>query len=209
MVFLRSIRTGDFELYVQSLTKLVPWFFSLDHFNYSRWISVHLRDMVTLSHLHPQIHGEFHKGHFTVQKTNHSFSKIALDHAHEQNNAIVKDDGGAVGLTESPAALWLVDQRCLVNEFEASVISAQTFVDTRHHEERPGVQKAFLRYVKALKALFDEYGNPFLESSTDLLVLDTRNIADKAVVDTLYKIEELDLKQYNNFVKERLIERVK
>ena len=110
LVFLQSIRTGDFELYVQSLTKLVPWFFSLDHFNYSRWISVHLRDMVTLSHLHPQIYEEFRKGHFTVQKTNHSFSKIALDHAHEQNNAIVKDDGGAVGLTESPAALqrWMV-----------------------------------------------------------------------------------------------------
>ena len=49
------------------------------------------------------------------------------------------------------------------------------------------------------------HGNPFLESSTDLLVLDTRDIADKAVVDTLYKIEELGLKQYNNFVKERLL----
>ena len=97
----------------------------------------------------------------------------------------------------------------MVNEFEASVISAQTSVDTCHHEERPGVQKAFLRDVKALKASFDEYGNPFLESSTDLLVLDTRDIADKAVVDMLYKIEELGLKQYNNFVKERLIERVK
>ena len=52
-------------------------------------------------------------------------------------------------------------------------------------------------------------GIHFLESSTDLLVLDTRDIADKVVVDTLYKIEELGLKQYNNFVKERLIERVK
>ena len=42
LVFVRSIRTGDYQLYVQSLTKLVSWFFSLDHFNYSRWISVHL-----------------------------------------------------------------------------------------------------------------------------------------------------------------------
>jgi len=92
---------------------------------------------------------------------------------------------------------WLVDQRCLVKEFEASFNHHQTPVDTLHHEERPSVQKAFLRDVKALEASFDEYGNPFLESSGDLLVLNTRDVADKAVIDTLYKIEE------------RLVERVK
>lgn len=214
LVFVRSIRTGNFQLYVQSLTELVHWFFALDHFNYSRWISVHLRDMVTLSHLHPQIHAEFLKGHFTVQKTVHSFSKIAIDQAHEQNNAVVKDDGGAVGLTESPAALqrWMVsgpEMARLINDFETSINRAQTSIDFRHHEQRAGVQKAFIRDVKALKASFDEYGNPFLESSDDLLVLDTRDIADRAVVDTLYKIEALGLEQYNTFVKERLVERVK
>ena len=36
------------------------------------------------------------------------------DRAHEQNNAAVKGDGGAVGLTENPAALhrWMVSGRC-------------------------------------------------------------------------------------------------
>ena len=153
-------------------------------------------------------------GYFTVQKTNHSFSKIAIDQVHEQNNAVVKGNDGAVGLTESPAALkrWIVsgpEMAHLFNEFEASINHHQTPVDTRHNEVLPGVQKAFLRDVKALKASFDEYGNPFLESSGDLLVLDTRNVADKAVIDTLYKIEELGLEQYNTFVKERLVERVK
>ena len=42
--FVRSIRTGNFDLYVQSLTRLVPWF--------------HLRD-------HPSLYMEFVKGHFT------------------------------------------------------------------------------------------------------------------------------------------------
>jgi len=66
---------------------------------------MHFRDMVALSHLHPQIYEEFLKGHFTVQKTNYSFLKFAITQSSEQNNAVVKDDGGAVGLTESPAAL--------------------------------------------------------------------------------------------------------
>ena len=45
-----------------------------------------------------------------VQKSLRAFSSIALDHAHEQANTLVKGDGGAVGLTESPGALlrWMV-----------------------------------------------------------------------------------------------------
>lgn len=49
MIFVRSLREGDFKLYIESLSQLVPWFFSLDHTNYARWIPVHLRDMVTLA----------------------------------------------------------------------------------------------------------------------------------------------------------------
>ena len=29
------------------------------------------------------------------------FSSIGIDHAHEQNNKLAKDDGGAIGLTEN------------------------------------------------------------------------------------------------------------
>ena len=34
-------------LYIESLTKIVPWFFALDHTHYSRWVPIHLRDMVS------------------------------------------------------------------------------------------------------------------------------------------------------------------
>ena len=38
------------------------------------------------------------------------FSSIPIDQAHEQNNALIKEDGGAVGLTDNPSALrsWMV-----------------------------------------------------------------------------------------------------
>ncbi len=39
--------------------------------------------------------------------------------------------------------------------------------------------------MSAFKATFDEFGNPFSESSSDLLVLDTRDVVDKEVVDTV------------------------
>ena len=65
----------------------------------------------------------FQKGK-VVQKTTRSFSAIAIDQAHKQNNAIVKGDGGAVGLAENASALhWMVsgpEMTRIIEEFQAS-----------------------------------------------------------------------------------------
>ena len=50
-------------------------------------------------------------------------------------------------------------------------------------------------------------GNPFLEESTDLMRLDTRDIADLNVVSTVQQAEEIGKKQYKTFVADRLQER--
>jgi len=68
LLYVRPIREGDFKLYVDALTKIVPWFFSLEHTNYARWIPVHLRDS-TLKDIHPKVFEEFLKGNFLVKKT--------------------------------------------------------------------------------------------------------------------------------------------
>ena len=72
----------------------------MDHTNYGRWGTVHLRDMMALERTHPAIFSEFVKGHFTVQKTMRRFSNISADQAHEQENGKIKGEGGAVGLLQ-------------------------------------------------------------------------------------------------------------
>ena len=104
-MFIRSQREGNFNLYVDTLNKLAPWFFALDHVHYAHWLPVHIRDMVALKTMHPSIYSEFQKGHFVVQRSVHKFSCMALDQSHEQSNKCIKGDGGVVGLTEDPAAL--------------------------------------------------------------------------------------------------------
>ena len=93
-------------MYLEALTVRTPWFPALDHTNYARWIPVYLRDMAELFTKHPNVAKEFKAGIFTVQKTRKVFSSIAIDQAHEQNNALIKGDGGAVGLTDNPTALY-------------------------------------------------------------------------------------------------------
>ena len=125
LVFLRSICQANFPLYVNSIAKMLPWFFALNHQNYTRWLSVHLLDMCTLHQTAPEVACKFNEGFFTVSKSSNRFSAIVIDQAHEQN-AIVKGEGGAVGLTESPSALrcWMVSGpkiALVVNEFEVEI----------------------------------------------------------------------------------------
>ena len=122
-------------LYIVALTKIVPWFFALDHIYYSRLIPVYLRDMVLLQECHHNVYEEFMKG----KKKKHAFSAIAIDQAHEQNNASVKG--------ENPAALrrWIVSgpkMACVIGEFEFSTKKRQD-KDWRHHEQKKHVQMAF------------------------------------------------------------------
>ena len=167
--------------------------------------------MVTLDRTHPHVFDEFNKGNFTVKKSSNRFSAIAIDHAHEQNNACVKGDGGAVGLTENPAALrrWMVsgpEMARVISEFEGTKTTDKVF---RHHEEAKHMQVAFHRNVKSLTAVIEEMGNPFGDNSGDLLVLDSRDIANAAIVNSVRKIETPGKQQYENFVTERLVNRTK
>ena len=52
-------------------------------------------------------------------------------------------------------------------------------------------------------------GNPFAENSKDLLVLDSRNLADPAVIDTWRQIKSLGQEQYDTYVNERLVNQTK
>ena len=40
LIYIRSIREGNFKLHVQTLRKLLKWFFIFDRYNYARWLIV-------------------------------------------------------------------------------------------------------------------------------------------------------------------------
>ena len=165
-----------------------------------------------MSQKHPAILTEFEAGKFAVHKTKRKFSAIAIDQCHEQNNAIVKQSGGAIGLTTNPSALrrWMIagpEVSRIVSEFEDCALGIQVGSnDHHHHEQHAAVQATYITEVGSLIHVIEEMGSPFLERSNDLLVLDTRNIMDEAVRTTVQKVEVLGMEQYNNFVKERLVD---
>ena len=48
LTFVLALREGNFKLYIETVEKLIPWFFAFNHTNYARWLPIHLRDMISL-----------------------------------------------------------------------------------------------------------------------------------------------------------------
>ena len=109
-ILVRSLRSSDYQMYIDSLVEIASWFFAMNYTNYARWLPVHIRDFKQLRAQHPAVEDAFKAGKFTAKKTHPRFSEIPIHQAHEQNNKIIKRDGGAVGLTDNPSALrrWMV-----------------------------------------------------------------------------------------------------
>ena len=61
---------------------------------------------------------EFHKGKSIIHKSRRDFSATAIGQTHEQNNAVMKGDVGAIGLTVDSAACYVCT--LIVNEVNES-----------------------------------------------------------------------------------------
>jgi hypothetical protein len=49
--FLHAVRTGNFPLYKEAITEVIPLCFMFNHTHYARWLSVHLHDLLSLPDL--------------------------------------------------------------------------------------------------------------------------------------------------------------
>ena len=213
-ILVRSLRISDYQMYIDSLVEIASWFFAMNHTNYARWLPVHIRDLKQLGAQHPAVEDAFKAGKFTVKKTQRRFSAIPIDQAHEQNNKIIKGDGGAVGLTENPSALrrWMVagpEVARVILEYEELLHGRDSVSSYLHHDETAGVNKAFQKDVASFFNTIKELGNPFEEESKDLIALDTKRITDQESVANLYKAKGIGTEQLDTFIKDRLVNRSK
>ena len=206
--YVKSLRTGNFALYVETIELLLPWMFVLDHHHYARWLSVHVRDMKNLETNNPDIYQEFCKGKFVVKKTNRSFSLMALDQNHEQENALIKGAGGAIGLTENESALrrWLISGPEIARVLEEFNDHPDPFTNEKHHDCSQSAQIHFFGDVKSTLSILNEFGNPFMDDSKDLFVLYSKIVMNEVAVKNVYSILDVGIKQSQIYFKERLYE---
>ncbi|CAG9822217.1 unnamed protein product [Phaedon cochleariae] len=138
-------------------------------------------------------------------------SYLAIDHAHEQNIAKVKENRGAVGLTSDPSALrrWTIGgpEICrLLNEFNHSEDAHHDEVSfsRTHHEQAKSYQSRFADHFATLKVAFLAYENSFSVQETELNAIDSSVVVGTDAVQTMYDAVEKS-ESYKSFVDERLV----
>ena len=65
-----------------------------------------------------------------------------------------------------------------------------------HHDDTPSAQKKFLEDVKEMTKTIEDFGNPFLEESKELVSLDSNMVSDKT---NLYEFETKGETQFEEF----------
>ena len=56
-----AARSGDWELYVESIGSILPWVFAYDRQNYARYLTLHFMDLLNLEENYPSVYCEFIK----------------------------------------------------------------------------------------------------------------------------------------------------
>ena len=211
LVFLRSIREGNFPLYVETLFFFLKWYFALDKYNYSRWATLFWFQLASLSKTCPGVFVEFMKGNFSFPKTNAAFSRMALDQLHEQNNKVIKGVSGAVSVInrkdESALIRWALcapELTRMNQEFEQQYgnICDDESTFKPHHESSAKFQIEFFKDVQRLFASFTE--NPF-ELQTLTMISDATQAFEENVFHNLSQLEPTGLSQLQTFINDRLI----
>ena len=94
-----ATRSGDWEVYVESIRSILPWVFAYDRQNYARYLTLHFMDLLNLEENYPSVHCEFIKGSFAVQmSSDNPFGKMEADKVIETTmNRDTKTPGGTTG----------------------------------------------------------------------------------------------------------------
>ena len=141
-----------------------------------------------MDHVHKNylsVNNEFSRGKFTVKKTNYKFSRIGLDHNHEQLNSEIKGISGVIGLTEDESDLrqQLIagpEITRLLEEHKANEV--EILAVRKHHDLSRATQRKFQQDVKLLASAIEDLGNPFADNSFDLYALDTKLVTSKEAI---------------------------
>ena len=199
LVFVRSIREGNFHLYLQSLR-----FFALDHTNYARRLTTHVFDPISLPTTRPDVYQQMLKGFFNFAKAKRPFSRMTLDQVQEQSNKIVKGFGGIASLlkTQDESALIRSEVARTASEFKDSLYNQDaSSSSTKHHEDNEKFRQKFDRDVESVYQAIP--CNPFEMAS--LSTINNSAPFPQSVSDQLKQVLSTGERQVKVFIQDRLL----
>ena len=218
--FIRAERAGDWNLHIDSLSDMLPYFFAYDRINYARWGSVYFADMKSLPWSAKEVHDEFMNGNHPIKRAAGSFNQVWTDLALEQSiNRDSKVKGGIIGFTQQKDAVnrWYLTAHTrahIVSSTKAMCGNEETVPwneTAQPHKEggKSRMERDENDVQKLLNVLTEQMLNPFDPSkhkSKLVMNLATGMTASEEVSNDIISARAKGRDNFDEFVKTRLVD---
>ncbi|XP_066928378.1 uncharacterized protein [Clytia hemisphaerica] len=230
LLFIRASRDQLWNLHLQTLHSLCPYFFAFDMLNYARMTPVYLSQMFALEKADKETWELLSNGGFCINKSHVPFSSIGADHGIEQENRALKVIGGIRGIAHNQQAL---DEYFLTTAEMGNLV--ETFCETFGIEE-DGARKRDEHYqlsgsknvrvssnTEKISRVLDEHEVVFSTKETtpnqsnednteadsfgdggDVFNILTKKVLPVKISKSLIQIEEIGQSRYRSFLTEKL-----
>ena len=211
LMFIRASREQSWELHLNSLSNLCPYFFAFDMLNYARMTPVYLSQMYALRKNDETTWNILNNGHFSVNKTIVPFSAIGADHGIEQENRALKVLGGIKGLSNCQHALsdyflTAAELGNIVEDFcdKFSLKDKQYRKRDEHYQLTGSKRKRINENIEKILSVFTDHNVSF-ESCNTVYNIVTKKILPSQFATKFLAAKSIGKQRYKNFVQERLI----
>ena len=113
-VFIRAERTGHWQLHLQVLAKMLPFFAASGHNNYTKRIYLYLQKMSVLEMSHPSVFASFNKGQHVIRRSDRFWAGLSADLVIEQElMRSLKTAGGLTKgrrMSEAQCSVWIMSR---------------------------------------------------------------------------------------------------
>lgn len=179
MMFIRAVRTANWNLHLKALELFTKYFFAHDRINYARMIPLSLAEMKSLKDTDPDIDVEFQNGNWVVNKNSEiPFCGLGADNALEHVNRSMKVSGGLVGIILNPSAcakfFLIAPELALLADQAKDMAGVSTKIQDKHHDLSTAVLSREEKNVGKLTSTIEIYTNPFNQADDCLFNLVTK-----------------------------------
>lgn len=138
--FLKAERTGQWQLHLQSVHNMLPYFAASGHSLYAKSAYIYLQTMLRLKETHPDVHKRYQEGFHVIRRSDRFWAGLSSDLVIEQVlMRSVKTDGGLTrgkGMAENQRLVWVMSRPACVSTNQAmQKLSGVTYETSEQHKD--------------------------------------------------------------------------
>ena len=183
--FIKAERTGNWELHLQSVWNMLPYFAAAGHSLYAKSAYVYITSMQNLEDTHPEVFHQFKAGHHVFRRSGRYWAGLSTDLMIEYVlMRSVKSSGGLTrvrGMGETQRAEWLLSMPACadINNAMQDLTGVGFHTSDQHKEVAHARKERDKKGITSILSFLTDM-NPFLDDPS-LRNIDTGTPADSRV----------------------------